>query len=441
MREKFLFHCRACGAGGISISCWFEAGQKCPHCHQVDVNAVYRDAGALPKLISDGGERLGLWRYFDLLPVNKPANIVSGGEGNVAVERWAFVESFVESCWGRRVRVYAHRNDNNYATGTFKDLAGSLVASALKEQGITSYVVASTGNIGVAFARYLSNARVALYAFIPQRSPLMQLSKIACFGQRVFHVQGDYAMAKVFAEQFAALQNLPLAAGTFDPLRVEAKKTMAYEWARQMPEFPSVYVQALSGGTGPVGVAQGCQDLLGIGAITRMPRFLLVQSDKCAPMAQAWREAERQCFPDYWERRYPVIRDPETSISTLATGDPTAYPRLAPLVRKSGGAIIDFEEDKAVHVARYVAFFSGVRMGPAAAVGVGGFFKAVAMGLVNDGDVVALNIGEGIRRAPEFMEQLALEVQSVAGMEDCAEFNRDSYGETVAGTLARAFDA
>ena len=101
----------------------------------------------------------GLWYYFDLLPLNNPDNIVTAGEGIVPIDRWKFLEEYVKDLYNIRCKVYAHRHDNNYATGTFKDLAGSMVASVLKENNIQNYVAASTGNVGVAYSRYLSALR------------------------------------------------------------------------------------------------------------------------------------------------------------------------------------------------------------------------------------------------------------------------------------------
>lgn len=73
------------------------------------------------------------------------------------------------------------------------------------------------------------------------------------------------------------------------------------------------------------------------------------------------------------------------------------------------------------------AFESAVRMGPAAAVAVGGFLKTLASGLIRNGDVVLLNIGEGIRRAPEFMKRLVSASSPVASLDACRLMDRTAY--------------
>jgi len=148
--------------------------------------------------------------------------------------------------------------------------------------------------------------------------------------------------------------------------------------------------------------------------------MILVQSDKCSPMADAWEEAKAKGFPDGWEKTYPIYHNPETTIPTLATGYPTTYPVLSPVVRASGGEIIACDEQAVVLMARLVAFKQSVRMGPAAAIVVAGFIKSLRRGLIKEGEVVLLNIGEGMRRAPEFQQKMIFTSKKIKSVEEAA---------------------
>lgn len=424
METKYLLKCQKCSKAYNEFSDWFETNQVCS-CGSNWVNVEYKEINKLVNYLNKPVSRDDIWKYFDFLPLNKPENMVSGGEGAVPVDRWEFLESYAKRAYGINCNVYAHRNDCNYATGTFKDLAGSVVASVLKEQGVKNYVAFSTGNIGVAFARYLTAAGVNLYVFIPEDSPLTQEAEIACFGQKVFRVKGDYSKAKVIAEEFARKNNFLMVGGTFDPMRIEAKKTMAYDYFMKMDKFPSVYIQALSGGTGPLGIYKGCQELIEQGLIEKHPRHLLVQSNKCAPMAQAWERAKTKGFEKGWEHEYSIIESPKSDIPTLATGNPKAYPEISKLVYETNGEILEFNEDRAKHIARLVAFEVSVRIGPAAAIGVGGFFSSLEKGLIKQGDNVLINVGEGIRRSQNFLKSLLLEKEIVNSVDDCYLHDRE----------------
>jgi threonine synthase len=438
--KKFHLQCKSCGTTIAGFSEWFRADQRCPSCGSNAADVRYHAPVEIVKrLIDKTADTVnGLWHYFDLLPLNDRKNIVSAGEGIVPIDHWEFLDDYARERFGLSCKVYAHRHDDNYATGTFKDLSGSVVASVLKENGLRDYVVASTGNIAVAYSRYLNAAGVTLYAFIPENSSPAQEAEISCFGQRVFRVKGDYTQAKEFALEFSKKHGIPLAAGNFDPMRIEAKKIMLLEWLRLMDEQPTVYFQALSGGTGPLAIAKGWNEIAGLRLTDKMPRFLLVQSDKCSPMADAWQEAKAKDFPDGWEKTYPIYYDPKTMIPTLATGYPKTYPALSPLVRKSGGEIFAFNEEETVLMARLVAFERSVRMGPAAAIVVGGFIKALRQGYVRDGDVIMLNIGEGIRRAPEFMERMIVVSREVESVEECPLADRGEYKKRLWSDVEKA---
>ncbi|MFP6756727.1 MAG: pyridoxal-phosphate dependent enzyme, partial [Alphaproteobacteria bacterium] len=419
---------------------WFRLGQQFPSGAKV-ANVEYPDGyGVLPELLMNSSElRNDMWRYFDLMPIANRDNIVTNGEGAPPIHRWKFLEDYARRL-GISCTIYAHRWDDSYSTGTWKDLSGALVASGLKESGVTDYVAASTGNIGVSLSCYLTKAGIAFYAFIPESSSFAQEAELGVFGQAVYRVNGDYTCAKNMAAKFAEVHGYALTAGTFDPFRIEAKKTMAFEWARVLPQAPTVYVQALSGGTGPIGVAKGCRELQAAALLEHLPRLLLVQSDRCAPMAQGWEAAVSDGFPDGWEKRFPVIESPETEIATLATGNPAAYPLLAPVVRETGGHIFSVREEFAMEIAKLVAAETSVRIGPAAAIGVQGLFAALRSGRISDGDVVVLNVGEGMRRSPGFMRSLVRKAGVVEDLADCEPFDRKSYIRRLWERVAAEFD-
>jgi threonine synthase len=420
---KYCLRCDECEKeiAVDSFKPWFWGGQACPQCKSQRASVYYPALEkALPQLIESRATAPGgMWGYFPFLPVLSEHNVVTGGEGIAKIERWPFLESIAESRYGVTCEVYAHRQDMNPSTGSFKDLAGSVLASVLKESTVKNYVVASTGNIGVAFSRYLASADINLYIFIPENTARFKEAEIGCFGQQVFRVMGNYSAAKSLAQRFAEDNGFVLSSGTFDPVRIEAKKTMAFEWQTVLKKPPTVYIQALSGGTGPLGVLKGCRELKQGGLLDIMPRLILVQTSGCSPMADAWQEAESKSFPDGWEQRFPVYENIPTRITTLATGNPEAYPVLAPAVRESGGAILSYPEPAISHIATVVAIESAVRIGPAAAVGVGGFLTALSKRKIRDKDTVVINIGEGVRREPDFMMEFGFFKREVQEISDC----------------------
>lgn len=417
--SKFKLVCKSCGQVTETMSEWFTNGQKCASCQSKFVIVEYAQSAKGIESIIKANVGKSVFDYFDFLPLNSRENIISSGEGVIPVEHWDFLDQFAKEQYGIECKVHVYRNDMNPGTGTFKDVAAAIAASVLKENGIKQFCIASTGNIASAYSYYLAKAGISLAVFIPQDALMANEAEISSYGQKVFRVQGDYAHAKKIAAEYAEKYNILISGGNIDPMRVEGKKTMVFEWLRQMDEFPTVYIQALSGGTGPIAIDKALDDIKELGLVNHYPRYIMVQPDACNPMTLGWEKAKNNHFPEGWLNDYPIIDAPVTKVPTLATGNPATYPIIAELVHKSKGEMITFPESKMLDIARLVAYEKKVRIGPASAIGLGGFFEALKKGLINNKDVVLVNVGEGVRRAPEFMEEMIYTTEHVSSIDDC----------------------
>lgn len=371
------------------------------------------------------------WQYFPFLPLLRRRHIVSRHEGAIPVEEWKFLEDFAKKEYGIKIKALVYRNDLNGGTGTFKDTAASLAASLFNEIGIKQYCIASTGNSATAYAKYLSMANVNCAVFVPEDAIKTSEATISSFGQQVFKVMGDYAKAKEIAAAYANLHSIPISTGNIDPIRVEAKKTMVFEWLRQIRRLPDVYIQAVSGGTGPIAIDKGIRELNELFPELKNPRFVLVQTDQCDPMVQAWETAKSEGFPEGYEKKYPIISNPETIIPTLATGNPATYPIIAKLVKASGGSFIRVKEDKLLAIGKLVSYEQKVVPGPASAVCLSGFFQALKENLIKDGETVMINMGEGPNRAPYFLEQMIYTTRQVNNVNECQPHSINFYKEQI----------
>lgn len=429
--NKYYFICRNCGNKIEGFGQWFDEGQKCPVCGGKWVDVKYtNDYLKLTDLINNrAGHPDSLFHYFDYLPLLDRNNIVTEGEGVIPVDRWRFLEEFALKYYGLDLTVLAYRNDKNPGTGTFKDVAAAIAASVLKENGIKEYCVASTGNIASAFAHYLALAGISLSVFIPDEALKANEAGVGCYGQRVFRVRGDYSLAKKLCAEFSKKHNIHMSGGNIDPARVEAKKTQVFEWLRQLGYIPDVYIQALAGGTGPIAIHKGIEDIRHLKLFDNEPRYLLIQASGCNPMSMAWEQAKLEGFTEGWKNRFPILDHPVTCIPTLANGNPQTYPILADLVQSTGGEFLTFDENLHVSIARLVSFESAVRIGPAAAIAVGGFFEGLKTRAIRNGERVMINIGEGIQRAPELFEKMIFTTERVSSVDECLPFNRNNYRE------------
>ena len=436
MNNKYYLKCENCGIKIGDFSIWFKNSQTCPSCKTNWATVHYYDPiKRITEYIKPNGQKPdNLWHYFDFLPLLDKKNIITRGEGVIPVDHWPFLEEYAKRKFGINVTVLAYRNDLNPGTGTFKDAAAASAASILKEHGIKEYSIASTGNIATAYAHYLAAAGISIAVFIPNDALIAHEAEISNYGQRIFRVNGDYAMAKQVAAEYSKKHGILLSGGNTDPMRVEAKKTMVFEWLRQLGKLPDVYIQALSGGTGPIAIDKACDELSELNLIKKVPRFILIQPHNCDPMTQAWKKAKANNFPEGWENDYPVINNPHSKVPTLATGNPKTYPIIGSLVKKSNGEIISFNEDEMADVAKLIAYETTVKIGPASAIAVGGFFEALKDGILKDGETVMINVGEGVLRALDFMAEMIYTTINVDSVDECKPPAR---GDFAAGLWAK----
>ncbi|HRQ38457.1 MAG TPA: pyridoxal-phosphate dependent enzyme [Chloroflexota bacterium] len=336
-----------------------------------------------------------LWRYRELLPICHPENIITLGEGWTPLLR---AHNLGQMLGHRHIYI---KDERQGPTGSFKDRQAAIAVSAMKEAGITEAVVASTGNVAIAYSAYCARAGIKLWAFVTSSVPADKMREVALYGSEVIKVAGTYDQAKQIAAEFAASKNLFLDQGIKAIATKEAMKTIAFETAEQLGSLlagddptiphgnrhpwraPDWYLQAISGGLGPVGVMKGFAELHQMGLTGHMPKLACFQSSGCAPMAEAFQEGTRQA---------KAILNPLTDITTLATGIPgEAYEVLYDLLATHGGVIEAIPDADTFHALHTVAKMDGISVEPATAVAFAGLFKLVREGVILPHEVVVIN--------------------------------------------------
>lgn len=403
---KYKIICKKCGETIGTFDEWFAHDQKCPHCGSNYAEVVYPEAdySRLPEYFK--GEVKSHFQYFDYLPLENRDSIVSSDEGAIPMERWEHMEREAKEKYGIDCKVYMYRNDLNGGTHSFKDVSGSLAASVMKEHGVKEYCLASTGNAGTAYAHYLAKAGIKFTCFSPSWVDEETNNSIRREGQTLVVSKGSYGDAKAEVAKYHEENHVMMSAGNTDPIRVESKRTIVFECMRQLGQLPTVYMQAVAGGTAPIALEKGYRDVRSTFPELRMPRMILVQQDECDPMVTAWEWAREHNFPVGFENKYEAKKDCHTRIGILTAANPGNYPIVAPLVRNSGGDFVRVEEAKLPQYGVQMRRETGVLMGPASMVCYAGFYKALEEGLIKQNDVVLLNAGEGTLRSKWFVDEV-----------------------------------
>jgi len=363
---------------------------QCTACKGTWVDALY----ACAKLPTDWTLLLknrpyDLWRYEELFPFPEGFSRISLGEGWTPLIRAAGLE-----------RETKHQNlwikdERHHSTGSFKDRQAATAVSALKAQGIKEIVLASTGNAAAAYAAYCARADIKLWVFVTSSVPAEKMRELALYGAEVIKVTGTYDQAKKIATDFAARRNIYLDRGAKSIPCKESMKAIAFEIAEQLTsqlgtpatgypwQAPNWYIQAVSGGIGPLGVLKGFLELRNANMIGHIPKIGVVQTEGCAPMVRSWEKGLDQA---------ENVEQPDSLITVLATGQPgKAYEILKHAADEYGGAMVAVSDGEAFRAMRHIARLEGISMEPAASVAFAGLDKLLSQGYIKPDESVVIN--------------------------------------------------
>lgn len=394
MASNVIVECLDCGHQAV----YYPTNYACPSCGSQWREARYDYSGLgkqLPALIQN--RPFDLWRYRELLPVKGPIPIISMGEGGTPLLPAANLGMML-GC----PHIYI-KDERRGPTGSFKDRQAALAIAALKEAGITEAVLASTGNVAIAYSAYAARSGIKLWAFLTSLVPAEKMREVAIYGTQVVKVTGSYDQTKQVAAEFARQRGLYLERGSRSIPSVEAMKTISLEIAEQLTglmgspppatnqtspsvlwRVPDWYIQPVSGGLGPQGVLKGFEELKMMGLTDKIPALAGIQSAGCAPMVHAWQQGLDVAEP---------VRSPRTHITTLSTGDPgRTYTWLRQHMHQDGGGIFEsVTDEEAFRTIHIIAKMEGLSIEPASAVAFAGLIKLVRMGVIKPTDVIVVN--------------------------------------------------
>lgn len=399
---SFVIRCLDCGHAAP----FMPSSMHCPQCNSQWREAEYdmtEVASTFPSEIKD--RPFDLWRYQELLPIHNPNPTLRLGEGGTPLIQAANLGMMLGL-----PNLYI-KDERQGPTSSFKDRQAAVTVAALKEGGVTEMVAASTGNVAISLSAYAARAGIKLWAFVTSLVPGVKMREIALYGSQVVKITGSYDQAKQVAAEFARQRGLYQDMGARTVTAVEAMKTIAFEIAEQLtmqrgappgstPESPKWrtpdwYVQAISGGMGPLGVYKGFRELQQLGMIDRIPAMAPIQAEGCAPMVNSWKKGLEQAEP---------VLSPQTRIETLATGDPgRTYVMLRKQVNETHGVFESVSDEDAFRAMHVLAKMEGISAEPAAAVAFAGLFKLVRAGIIKSTDTVVVNCTGHTLPAEQFL--------------------------------------
>ncbi|MEM9557762.1 MAG: threonine synthase [Acidobacteriota bacterium] len=336
------------------------------------------------------GRRWDLWRYAEVLPVQRRENIVTLGEGATPL----LDAPGLAGALGLPEGSVWVKDEGRNPTGTFKARGLALAVSRAKELGAAGVAVPTAGNAGAAAAAYAARADLPCFVAMPRDAPPAVAAEVRAFGAELELVDGlIHDAGRRVAEVVAARGLLDLAT-LREPYRAEGKKTMGYELWEQLGDggLPEVIVYPTGGGTGLIGMWKAFAELAAMGLLPAdapLPRMVAVQSTGCAPVVRAVEQGDARCDPwDEASTLAPGIRVPRVFADDLV---------LAAL-RESGGTALAVPDEEIVRGVRDLARLEGVDASPEGGATLAGLRRLVASGALAPGERAVLFVcGTGLK--------------------------------------------
>ncbi|MFN2576266.1 MAG: threonine synthase [Pyrinomonadaceae bacterium] len=331
-----------------------------------------------------------LWRYREVLPVERDENIVSLGEG--------FTPLLRAKRLGAQLglnQLYI-KDEGQNPTQSFKARGMTAAVSMAKELGVKKLAVPSAGNAAGALAAYAARAGMEAHIFMPKDTPRANVIECEQTGAYVTLMDG------LITDCGAEVGRRKEAEGWFDvstlkePYRIEGKKTMGYELAEQFNwHLPDVIIYPTGGGTGLIGMWKAFDEMEQMGWIgSTRPRMVTVQAAGCAPIVRAFDEGKR--FADEFHNAH-------TTASGLRVPKAIGDFLIIDALQASGGAAIAVTDDELIEATKEIGSAEGIFCAPEGAACLPALRKLINEGSVAPHErVVLFNTGSGVKYLESF---------------------------------------
>src|SRR5499433_2626782 len=336
------------------------------------------------------GRAADLWRYREVLPVERDENVVSLGEG------WTPLLPAPRLGKQTGIAELYIKDEGQNPTQSFKARGMTAAVSMAKELSVKKLAVPSAGNAAGALAAYAACAGMEAHIFMPKDTPRANVIECEQTGAHVTLMDG------LITDCGAEVGRRKETEGWFDvstlkePYRVEGKKTLGYELAEQLNwELPDVIIYPTGGGTGLIGMWKAFDEMEQMGWIgSKRPRMVTVQAAGCAPIVRAFEEGKR--FADEFPNAH-------TTASGLRVPKAIGDFLIIDALRASGGTAVSVTDEELIEATKEIGAAEGIFCAPEGAACLPALRKMMDEGSVKADDrVVLFNTGSGVKYLESF---------------------------------------
>ncbi len=358
----------------------------CPNCH-TPLLARYDLAAARALRREDFADRpRGVWRWHELLPVQRSQHVLSLGEGDTPVLRLPRLAAQLN------LPNLALKDESLNPTGTFKARGQAVAIARARELGVRQLTIPTAGNAGAAMAAYAARAGIPARVFMPADTPRANVEECRITGAEVILVDGLISDAARLSAEFARASGAFEVSTFKEPYRMEGKKTLGFEIAEAYGwRLPDVIVYPAGGGMGLTAIWKALQELTCLGWLDapRLPRMVAVQAAGCAPVVAAFEQRAETCA--FWQgaqTRASGLRVPKSFGDRLVLQ--TLY--------QSGGCALAVSDAEIEQAQQQLARCEGIFAAPEGAANLAALPRLLETGwLQPEEQILLLNTGSGLK--------------------------------------------
>jgi threonine synthase len=270
-----------------------------------------------------------LWRYLEALPFEKDETSwqeITMGEG--------FTPLVPLDAANPNVLV---KVDYQMPTLSFKDRGAVVLIAKAKSLGAKKLVQDSSGNAGTSIAAYAARSGMHCTIFVPDSTSPKKVAQIKAHGAEVKLIPGSREDTAMAAMEAANERGVFYASHVYNPFFYQGTKTYAFELWEQLGRVPDTLILPVGNGTLLLGCYYGFSELKQAGLIDTLPRFIAVQSERCAPLAKAFAVGETEAKP---------VTNEGTLAEGIAIAAPARHKQILEVIYNTGGSIVTVPEEK-----------------------------------------------------------------------------------------------
>jgi threonine synthase len=383
-------------------------GLKCKECgHRVPVTPVHvceqcfgpyeveYDYAAMKGKVTRESITRGpksLWRYKDLLPVDKP--VTGFHSGFTPLKR---ADRLAKELGCRE--LYIKDDSCNYPTYSYKERVVSVAISKAVEFGFDTVGCASTGNLANSVAAHAANVGIRCFVMIPHDLEQGKVLGSLVFGPTMVRIRGNYDDVNRLCTEIADKYGWAIVNVNLRPYYTEGAKTFGFEIAEQLGwALPQHTVIPTAGGTILPKVYKAYQEFIKLGLVEdNAPKIYSAQPAGCNPVVTAIHKGMDIIEP----------QKPNTIAKSLAIGNPADGYYAYNVVKDSKGWGESATDREIVDAIKLLAKLEGIWTEPAGGTTLAAAIKLIQSGRIpRDESIVVSITGNGLKTLEAVQDDL-----------------------------------